>query len=260
MLCRASGYKSAEDRAALFDMKLPHLSPQQSPRPSLKCQSRESHRMRWSWVLDSCHHSVTYRGSDWTPVPRSPAQDEGTGLRARWRCPAGPAAGNPAGAFARSRCCLPGWRSPRRRTSGGHARPLGTSLHKSDKPLWSAPSGCCLRSVGGWSRSFLCTAWLRPVTACSQQTRPSLECESWKISRVWINLTAKISSQTTMKTTSHSQNHPAVSGRAETLGKTQEVPWHLHSNCSMKLLSVFDNGWEISHSLFCWVYSYNEWS
>lgn len=91
-----------------------------------------------------------------------------------WRCPAGPAAGSPGGAFARSRCCLPGSRNLCRKTSGGHAPPLETFLHISGKPLWSALSGCCPRSVGGWLRSVLCTASLQPATACFRQIQPFL--------------------------------------------------------------------------------------
>ena len=55
-------------------------------------------------------------------------------LRVHWRRPAGPAAGSPCGACARSRCCLPGSRSQCQTTSAGHALPLGPSLHISDKP------------------------------------------------------------------------------------------------------------------------------
>lgn len=94
----------------------------------------------------------------------------------RWQCPAGPGVGSPGGASARSRCCLPGLRSRCQRTLGGHALPLVPSWHISDKPLWSALSGCCLRSAGGWLGSFPCTAWLRPATACFPQTQPFLEC------------------------------------------------------------------------------------
>lgn len=43
-------------------------------------------------------------------------------------------------------------------------------------PLWFALSGCCPRSAGGWLRSFPCTAWRQPATACSRQTQPFLAC------------------------------------------------------------------------------------
>lgn len=60
-------------------------------------------------------------------------------------------------------------------------------------------------------------------------------------------LTSRLRSpQTTTMTISHSQNHPAASGRAETSDKRRRL-LDLHANCFTKLLSVFDNGWETSH-------------
>ena len=121
---------------------LPYLPLPSSRGKGLTCQGRHSAGHSRQTPDLSCNSADTPskgryvpQASPWTlSPPRGAPRALLACLRVRWRGPAGPAAGSPGGACARSRCCPPGSRSQCQRTSAGHALPLGPSLHISDKP------------------------------------------------------------------------------------------------------------------------------